>query len=135
MSAGGTGSPDHRPHPAWRWDRRPGASDVVPAHPGKAELQGLDPEDPAGRPADEDDPDTGEDPEAVVPDLVEDHVGHRGQEGARDGADAPDDDEEHEDDAGEEVEVGGARPSAARSRRGRRPARPWPRRWRRPPPW
>src|SRR5664280_1449952 len=80
----------------------------TPLDPRKVQLDRLDAQDPACGPPDEDDPDAGEEAQAAGPELIEDHVGEGGEECARHGPDAPYGDEEHEDDAGEDIEVRGA---------------------------
>src|SRR5580704_13962361 len=76
-----------------------------PLDPRQLELERFDSQDASGRSPDEDDPHTGEQAEPVVPDLAEDHIGERGEEGPGHGADAPDRHEQNEDDAGEDLEV------------------------------
>src|SRR5664280_315064 len=76
--------------------------------PGELEVDGIDAQDAVGRPADQDHADPGEDADAAGRDLVERHIGECGEERTGHRPDAPHGHEQDEDDAGEEVEVGGA---------------------------
>src|ERR1035437_3842732 len=70
--------------------------------------QAIDPENAAGRPAYEDDPGPGHQPQTRRPERGQHHKGHCGQKCPTHRPDTPDGDEQDKDDPREEIEVGGA---------------------------